>query len=336
MKKRLLKLFVLAGSLFFIACNGENKQQGKIDQSPKDTLVQTTKETVDAPDFDAEQAFEFVREQVAFGPRVPNSSAHKLCGDYLEKKLRSFADTVIVQTGTVTAYTGDELKIKNMMGRFQMEKPNRVLLLAHWDTRPFADMDENPANRMKPVLGADDGGSGVAVLLEIARVLQANQPSIGVDILFVDAEDYGNPGGAPETYCLGTQYWAKNNPIPGYSASYGILLDMVGAKNASFAKEGYSLQFAAAVVHKVWNAAATLGHQQYFNATQIEGITDDHYFVNTMMQIPTIDILNFNPMLNRRGFGDHWHTSNDNLEIIDKNTLKAVGETILFVIFNEN
>ncbi len=335
MKKNFIKIAAFASLLVLTACGGDKKKSNGTVETPKDTTTQVTKPDVQAPDFNAEQAFEFVKEQVAFGPRVPNTTAHKACGDYLEKQLKSFSDTVIVQTGKVTAYTGDELKIKNMMGRFQVENPKRILLIAHWDTRPTADMDPNPANRNKAVLGADDGGSGVAVLLEIARILQQTKPSVGVDILLVDAEDYGNPGGASETYCLGTQYWANNNPITGYTATFGILLDMVGAKNASFAKEGYSLQFAAGIVNKVWNAAAKLGHQQYFNTAQIEPITDDHYFVNTMMHIPTIDILNFNPMVNRRGFGDHWHTVNDNIDIIDKNTLKAVGETVLFIIFNE-
>lgn len=336
MKKNLTNVAVLVATLFLIACGGDKPktdQPKNGGEQVKETIE--TKEEINAPAFDEEQAYQFIKEQIAFGPRVPNTKAHQLCGDYLIKTMQSFADTVIVQPATVLAYTGESLKIRNIMGRFQPENPKRVLLLAHWDTRPFADMDADPANRSKGVLGADDGGSGVAVLLEIAKILKDTPANIGVDILLVDGEDYGNPGGAPETYCLGTQYWAQHPPIVGYNATFGILLDMVGAKNASFAKEGYSMQFAPALVNKVWSAAAKLGHQQYFNQAQIEPITDDHYFVNTMMRIPTIDIINFNPMMNRRGFGDHWHTTNDNLDIIDKNTLKAVGETVLFIIFNE-
>lgn len=336
MKKNITSTVVLAATLFLIACGGDKsktEQPKKTEDQAKETVQ--TKEEVKAPTFSEEQAYQFIKEQIAFGPRVPNTKAHQLCGDYLIKTMQAFADTVIVQPATVLAYTGESLKIRNIMGRFQPENPKRILLLAHWDTRPFADMDADPSNRNKGVLGADDGGSGVAVLLEIAKILKDQPANVGVDILLVDGEDYGNPGGAPETYCLGTQYWAQHPPIVGYNATFGILLDMVGAKNASFAKEGYSMQFAPALVNKVWNAAAKLGHQQYFSQAQIEPITDDHYFVNTMMRIPTIDILNFNPMVNRRGFGDHWHTMNDNLDIIDKNTLKAVGETVLFIIFNE-
>src|SRR5690606_21985561 len=160
-------------------------------------------------------------------PRVPNSKGHKACGEWLEKKLREYTSEVIVQPATVVAYTGESLKIKNIIARFSPEKSNRIALFAHWDTRPFADRD--PENKKQPVLGADDGGSGVGVLLEIARNLKMQIPGVGVDIILFDGEDYGDAGGDPASYCLGSQYWAKNPPIPGYSAKFGILLDMVGA-----------------------------------------------------------------------------------------------------------
>jgi hypothetical protein len=220
------------------------------------------------------------------------------------------------------------------MARFDKDNTNRIALFAHWDTRPFADRDkENPK---QPVMGADDGGSGVAVLLEMARLLQLNPPPVGVDIVLFDGEDYGDAGGKPETYCLGSQYWSKNLPVPGYYAKYGILLDMVGAANARFCKEGWSLKYASSVVEKVWNMAYSLGLGNYFIMKQIDPITDDHYFVNTIARIPTIDIINFDPDVNEVGFGDHWHTRKDDISIIDKQTLHAVGTTLMNLIYTES
>jgi hypothetical protein len=174
----------------------------------------------------------------------------------------------------------------------------------------------------------------VAVLLEIARILQQTPPTVGVDIIFLDGEDYGDANGAPETYCLGTQYWAKNQPIPGYYAKFGILLDMVGANGARFCKEGWSRKYASSVVENVWGTAQQLGYGGYFLDKDTEPITDDHYFVNTLAKIPTVDILNFDRDV-PPGFGNHWHTLNDDIKIIDKNTLKAVGQTVTQVIYNE-
>lgn len=211
------------------------------------------------------------------------------------------------------------------------------MLCAHWDTRPFADQDS--VNRNKPISGANDGGSGVGVLLEIARMLSTASSPVGVDIIFFDAEDYGQPDDSPlpqkkDTYCLGSQYWAKNPPVPGYKPMYGILLDMVGAKNATFTMEDISMNFAASVMENVWKTAADIGYSDYFLFTRTGQIVDDHYYINTLAGIPTIDIIHHDAST-KYNFPREWHTHRDTMDIIDKNTLKAVGQTLLEVIFRE-
>ncbi|MBM3171171.1 MAG: M28 family peptidase [Bacteroidetes bacterium] len=288
-----------------------------------------------SPNFNADSAMVFLTAQIAIGPRVPNTPAHKACGDYLIKELRKYTEAVVIQDANVVAYTGKGLKIRNIMAQINPNRTDRIMLFAHWDSRPFADRG-NPG-KGEPVLGADDGASGVAVILEIARAIHRDTsggPAPGIDIVFFDAEDYGDAGGDPETYCLGSQHWAKNRPLP-IAARYGILLDMVGAKDAVFYQEGASVSFAPHVVHKVWTTAHKLGYTQYFKMAQLNGpITDDHYFINTLAKIPSIDIINYDPT-RPMGFPGHWHTENDNLENIDPATLKAVGQTILQVLYEE-
>ena len=288
-----------------------------------------------SPNFNADSAMVFLTAQIAFGPRVPNTPAHKACGDYLIKELRKYTEAVVIQDANVVAYTGKGLKIRNIMAQINPNRTDRIMLFAHWDSRPFADRG-NPG-KGEPVLGADDGASGVAVILEIARAIHRDTsggPAPGIDIVFFDAEDYGDAGGDPETYCLGSQHWAKNRPLP-IAARYGILLDMVGAKDAVFYQEAASVSFAPHVVHKVWTTAHKLGYTQYFKMAQLNGpITDDHYFINTLAKIPSIDIINYDPT-RPMGFPGHWHTENDNLDNIDPATLKAVGQTILQVLYEE-
>lgn len=291
-----------------------------------------------APDLLADSAYYFIQKQVDFGPRVPNTKAHKECAQYLEKELQRFGLETTVQEATVKAYTGTSLQIKNIMGRINPSNPNRILLYAHWDSRHIADRDTKDQN--KAILGANDGASGVGVLLEVARSIQASnlKPNIGIDIVFFDAEDHGQPSGEgmnqSNTWCLGSQYWAKNIPWPNYAPKYGILLDMVGARNAQFPKEGNSLRYAPDVVEKVWQAARSLGYDYHFIPTQDPyGITDDHLYINTIAKIPSIDIIQYD--VDAHDFGDFHHRHADNMSIIDKNTLKAVGQTVLQVIYNE-
>jgi predicted small lipoprotein YifL len=315
-------------------------KKGPDKNPPKDTTTikvpVDTNQQIDgsAAGFNSDSAYTFVNKQMLFGTRVPNSKEHKACGDYLISQLKQYCDKVIVQSAKVNSVTLGSIGIRNIIGRFDEKNPNRIVLFAHWDTRYTADRTINTKSQKVP--GADDGGSGVGILMEVARQLKVNKAKIGVDIVFFDGEDQGDQSenGKPDSWCLGSQYWSKNNPISGYSAKYGILLDMVGAKGASFLKEGYSMQYASSIVEKVWNTANSSGYGGYFiNATTQNPVTDDHYYVNTLAKIPTIDIINYDE--HRGGFGSHWHTPNDNMDIIDKAVLKAVGQTLLNVIYTE-
>jgi hypothetical protein len=298
-------------------------------------------ERIIPPAFNADSAYYFIQKQVDFGPRVPNSKEHAACAEFLVNELKRFGAEVIIQEATARAFDGNILNMKNIIGQFSPEKEKRLLLCAHWDTRPFADKDTKDQN--KPIDGANDGASGVGVLLEIARAMQKQQPEYGIDIIFFDAEDYGVTDAATanyrdykeaeKTWCLGSQHWAKYPHKPNYRAKYGILLDMVGAKDAVFLKEQYSLQYALKVVNKVWNTAHTLGYGNYFEKRVGGTITDDHYYINIYAGIPCIDIIDFDDAKN--GFGHFHHTHKDNMDIIDKNTLKAVGDVVLDVVFNE-
>lgn len=322
---KLLPIAIIISLLF--SCNTKTEK-------PVETPVQNNIPQVIVPEFIADSAYAFVKAQCDFGPRVPNSKGHIACGDYLIEKMASWADTVIVQKGIVNAYDGTRLNFRNIISSFNPQNKNRILLFAHWDTRPWADKDEK--DKDKPILGADDGASGVGVLMEIARQLKLNKVEIGIDIIFFDAEDYGKEGGgseAEDTYALGTQYWTKNLHVPGYTANYGILLDMVGAKNAQFRFEGLSYERASGVVQNVWKTAESLGYSNYFLHQDGGWVTDDHVYVNEM-GIPAIDIIN-SDLSSRNGFAKHWHTHADNMDVIDTNTLRAVGQTLMSVIFKE-
>ncbi len=237
-----------------------------------------------------------------------------------------------MQTFEAQFYHGKKANAVNIIGAINPEKKKRILLCAHWDSRFHADQDTKRKN--EPILGADDGASGVAVLLEIARVIQKNPLDIGVDIIFFDAEDQGHSTtkniDTKNTWCLGAQHWGKKPHIPNYSASFGILLDMVGSKNARFAKEGYSLQYAPKLTHKVWKLAQEKGSGSYFVNEKTGSITDDHYFVNKLTGIPTIDIINRTA---EGHFGDYWHTHKDNIDVISKRTLGAVGNVVLEILY---
>ncbi len=288
--------------------------------------------------FNADSAYTFIERQVAFGPRVPGTGEHDACAEYLIGELeRLGTDTLMVQRGIVTAFNGDVLPITNIFGSFRPEVPRRVLLAAHWDTRPWADKEVDEAKRSQPVPGANDGGSGVGVLLEIARNLGMKAPEVGVDILFVDAEDYGNDDAYEshaETWCLGSQYWAANMP---YSMNnmpvYGILLDMVGGKDARFHFEGFSLEYARSITMKVWSEAQQLRLDHIFVQKPGGIVTDDHVFL-AQAGIPTTDIIETNNVLSGT-FPPSWHTLSDDMSNISKSTLKAVGETVLNVIYKE-
>lgn len=315
-----------------IACGGNKNVKLSLDMDKIDSVI--------VPRFNADSAYHFIDKQVSFGPRVPNTKGHVDCGIYLVKKLKSYGYSVIEQQANLTAYNGVQLKSKNIIAEIAPEKQQRILLCAHWDSRPYADYDPDPIKVQQAILGADDGASGVGVLIEIARLLQKQKPKYGVDIIFFDSEDYGQPifsdiSLSSHTWCLGSQYWAKNLHRPNYRAHFGILLDMVGSKNARFSLEHYSKQFAPRVQKKVWQKAQAIGHGNYFVSIPGNPITDDHLYVNTLAKIPCINIINLDPNSDT-GFGAHWHTHKDNMDVIDKNTLRAVGETVLHVLFDTN
>ena len=318
----------------FFCVFGCNKATSKTNEKQQQAT------TVQVPIFSSDSAYHYIQTQVDFGPRVPNTEEHAACAEYLSEKLKQFGAQVVEQRADLTAFDGTVLKAVNIIGSFQVENKKRVLLFAHWDSRPWADHDPDPTNRKKPVLGANDGASGVGVLLEVARQINKQQPNIGIDIIFFDAEDYGAPehlsnASTADSWCLGSQYWARNPHIPNYRAQYGILLDMVGAPNASFYREQISDYYAKHIVDKVWNQAKILGFDSYFINRQGGSIIDDHLYVNQLIGIPSVNIIQQNRK-SAHGFGDYWHTVNDTMEGIDKNTLQAVGTTLLHVIYTPN
>lgn len=314
---------------------------GKKNTAPAANTEQQTTNNAECPDFNADSAFQFTAEQCAFGPRVPNSEAHKSCGNYIAGKFSAYGTEITDQRTDLKAYDGTILKSRNIIASVNPDAEKRILICAHWDSRPWCDNDPDSTNWKKPVLAANDGASGIALMLEMARLLQ-QQPvkNIGVDFICFDAEDYGTPQWAnneddPKSWCLGSQYWAQTPHKDGYKAMYGILLDMVGGQGATFSQEAYSQEYAAGVVNNVWNIAETLGYGNYFPKRTSGYIIDDHVPVNQTAGIPCIDIVPYftdGPS----SFGPTWHTAKDDMNNIDKNVLKAVGQTVLQVIYNEN
>lgn len=322
---------ILAGSVIMASCGSSKRNENKIEKEEADNYVQ-------APVFSADSAYLYISRQVEFGPRVPNSEAHRKCGDYLASELERFGAKVYNQYADLVAYDGTILKARNIIGEYNPEAKKRVILFAHWDSRPYADNDIEK-NHHTPIDGANDGGSGVGVLLEIARQIQKQSPAIGIDIAFFDAEDYGIPdfytgSYKADTWCLGSQYWGRIPHKPNYKARYGILLDMVGGKNATFYYEGYSQRTANSVMKKIWKAAESIGYGNVFIKESGGEITDDHIYVHRFRQIPSVDIIHYDSNTNT-GFNPTWHTVDDNMENIDKNTLQAVGQTVMHVIYNE-
>ena len=320
---RLLTFYLLLFVLFIVSC---------VDKNAKTTIEPPAEKKLIAADFNADSAFVFLEKQVAFGPRIPNTASHQKCASWLEYKMRSYCKNVTIQKFSAKAYDGKMLNLTNIIASYNPDTAYRVLLLAHWDTRPFADNDPDETKRKQTFDGANDGGSGTAVLLEIARQLSLKNPQTGIDILLLDGEDYGAPMDekslVEDDWCLGTQYWAKFPHTMLYTARFGILLDMVGAAEAVFYKEGTSMYFAPDFVNKVWNVASEIGFGQYFSSETSQPITDDHVYVNQIRQIPCIDIIQHDPTT-PSGFYKNWHTLNDNMSGISSKTLEAVGKTVL-------
>ena len=297
------------------------------------------------PVFNADSAYAFTKAQCDFGPRNMNSRGHDLCGEWIVNKFREYGCKVTTQRVNLTGYDGTTLRSCNIMASINPEATTRILLCAHWDSRPWADNDPDQSNWKKPIIAANDAASGIAVMLELARIInngkaeKALRPQLGVDFVCFDAEDWGTPQWADvpddaDSWALGAQYWSKNLP-QGYEARYGILLDMVGGVGAQFFQEGISLQYAPEIVKKVWRSAREVGFGSYFPKRMGGMVTDDHVPVNRYAEIPTIDIIPFYPDCKQSGFGPTWHTLADNMENIDRNTLRAVGQTLVQVIYKE-
>ena len=306
--------------------------------------TQTPARIVQVPRLNADSAYSFVERQVKFGPRVPNTKPHEKAADYFVDRLKKYGATVTVQDFAAVTWDNQRVQLKNIIASYNLQAEKRILLAAHWDTRPYADKDGEKKNA--PFDGANDGASGVGVLLEIARTFsQSKLPDVGVDIILFDGEDWGmdsstgqeskikKPEGYKDWWCLGSQYWSKHKHQKNYTAYYGIVLDMVGAKHAQFFREGASLEMAPGVVEKVWNTATKLGYTDYFVKTNVSAITDDHVFVSEMGKIPTIDIVHY--QMGIGFFGDYHHSRKDNMSIISKETLAVVGSTLLNVIYYE-
>lgn len=289
----------------------------------------------EVPEFSADSAYKFVQEQVNFGPRVPNTEAHRQALSYFEEKFKSYAgqNSVFIQRFTTEGYD-ETLELGNVIAAFNTTSRDRIMLSAHWDSRPRADMDPDSTRQQEGIVGADDGGSGVAVLMELARMFSENPPPIGVDIVLFDGEDYGKSG-STDLYFLGSRHWSNNPPVPGYNPRFGILLDMVGAEGARFPKEQISMRYAPNLVEEVWSIARDKGYEDLFPKEDGAGVSDDHVIVNQQAGIPMINIINHGRTVEGgTEFAPHWHTHNDNMDIISKEVLQAVGDIMAELIYN--
>jgi len=292
--------------------------------------------------FSADSAYSYIAQQVAFGARVPATEEHAACGDWLHSQLARFGAQVQNQYGTMTNYAGEEQPLRNIVAFFEGSSTNAILLCAHWDSRPWSDEEPLYEDRFTPVIGANDGASGVGVILEILRQLSIRKAqgefTPSVQIVFFDCEDMGTPTHytgkeRPDTWCLGSQYWAKEYKTQNskFKIQYGILLDMVGDPSATFPREYFSVNYAGNYVEQLWRTASRLGYGRYFVNQTAYPITDDHYYVNTIANIPCVDIIDYKPQ-NGTGFAEWWHTQHDDMRNINLQTLQAVGQTVITTI----
>lgn len=326
---------ILPAAILFNGCHhtGDN-----VTVSSSDT-DKTTQPAIAVPAFNADSAYTYTKEQVDFGPRIPGTKAHRECLDFIVAQLTKDSLHPVIQRTKARTFDGKQFEIDNIIAQSEPKNNVRIMLCTHWDTRPWADMDTTEQD--KPFDGADDGASGVGMLLEIAHHLKT--AGIGVDLVFFDLEDYGQQEGVngedtkyrpqDNTWCLGSQYWAKNLPTDYIMPRYGILLDMVGGKNAVFPMEGTSVQYAPQVVNKIWDIAARIGYGNYFTHDNTPPTIDDHLYVNKLAGIPTIDIVHY--VVNKQDYPYFHHKHSDNMSVIDTTTLKVVGTTLLNVIYRE-
>ena len=330
MNYRSLFLFLII--VVITACGGSQKtESGLATTSWQDEPVGIV--------FQADSAMAFCQRQCDFGPRTMNTTAHEQCGGWIASTFQRYGLNVIEQRATLTGFDGTPLLANNIIASYRPEEQQRVMICAHWDSRPWADNDPDPANHSKPVMAANDGASGVGVMLELARLLALNdsivaRPAIGIDFICFDAEDWGDDGHA-DSWALGAQYWAATPHRIGYRPRFAVLLDMVGGQKARFYREGYSMHFAPQVVNRVWEAARVAGFDAFFLQQDGGYITDDHGPVNEVARIPCIDIIPFYPDCSESTFGPTWHTVSDDMQHLDPATLRAVGQTLVQVLWTE-
>lgn len=336
MKKLAIALIVCACMVACTSNNNNNNGSGQPKTEPKNVVV---------PAFDGQKAYDYVKKQTDFGPRVAGTPQHDSCGVWLVETLKGVADTVYVQDFRTRLYTGKGFDGTNIIASFNPEATKRIVLCSHWDSRPFADFDSDENMRKTPIDGANDGASGVGVLLALAEVMHNNpiNEKLGIDIVFFDLEDYGPPQDESERYyndnnnywALGSQYWSARPHKAGYRANYGILLDMVGATEPNFEKEYFSFRYASFVCDKLWGIAQNLGYGNCFVNAIGDPVSDDHLPMNELAGIPTVDLIDLRPNSSNGTFPEMWHTTADNIDCIDVNTLQMVGNVLTHLIYNE-
>jgi len=330
MNKNILHIFFCVSLLLLIGCRSDppTNKKGKTEQPPK---------TVKIPSFNSDSAYVHIEKQLSFGVRVPGTPTHKACKDWMVSKFKSYGAEVIEQDFTANIFNGEKWASTNVIAQFNPEKKKRVVLSAHWDSRFIAEQDEDKKMRDKPIPGADDGGSGTGVLIELARILGENPIDLGVDIILWDAEDQGDPSKNPvkESWCLGSQHWARKKHAKNYKAIWGINLDMVGSKNPRFGHDQASKVYAGTLLNKVWTLAQNMGYSDMFVNEDMGGLTDDHLYINQIAKIPMIDIINL-PEGGEVKFMGCWHKHCDDISIISKRSLRVVGQVVTAAIYKES
>lgn len=307
----LLRPFLVALTVtgFIVSCGGSGSDDG-------------TAGSATAGEFDGAKATANIHRFHEFGPRVPGTPAHVAAGDWLLSEARRLADTVVVQAWVHTTADGQKLPMRNILARFKPAESRRVLYLAHWDSRPHADSDAVAENRSKPVPGANDGGSGVAILLGVAEALKKQPLGAGVDLLFVDGEDWGDFGARTDVL-IGSTHFAANLPDSGYAPMFGVLFDMVGDAEPRFEQESHSVQGAPEVVQRVWSTAQRLGHGAAFSNREYGPITDDHLPL-LEKGLRVIDVIDL--------YYPWHHTTEDTPDKVSQKTLQMVGDVAMAVL----
>ncbi|MBN1755368.1 M28 family peptidase [bacterium] len=270
--------------------------------------------------FDGDSAYQYLEAQCDFGPRPPGSEAHEQCLNYLVEHFEKYADKVEKQTFTHLGYRGQFIHMTNIIARFNPQNKTRILLAAHWDTRPWAEYAENEDDREKPIMGANDGASGVAVLMQLARMFKENPPEVGIEIFLTDGEDYGQPGDL-DNYLLGAKYYAQNlrDELP----VAGILLDMIGDRDLQIYREKYSMAHARDIADRIWHIADSLSIKEFVDSER-HAVIDDHLPLNEA-GIKTIDIIDFDY--------PYWHTMKDTRDKCSPESLAKVGAVVATFVY---